>query len=128
MQKNNNQPAPSRREFCQDENDIGFIELRRLIVLARCMQRGDDTSAISKTLLPFFRALFEKSKEDYGGDSRTTLSHGYDVARILCEIGQLNEAEELISGLHSKAQRVLGPDHSMTKDIKLLMNEHSMSE
>ena len=121
MQKNNNQPAPSRREFCQDENDIGFIELRRLIVLARCMQRGDDTSAISKTLLPFFRALFEKSKEDYGGDSRTTLSHGLNVAKTLCELWQFDEAYELILDLHSKASRVLGSDHDLTKVMEFFM-------
>eukprot|EP00956_Cyclotella_meneghiniana_P002502 scaffold2868_cov38-Cyclotella_meneghiniana.AAC.5 len=115
-------------EFCQDKNHIGFMELQMQIVQAQCKQRGEDAAAISKTLLPFLRAIFEKSKEMYGKDSHITLGDGFYVALILCEIGQLNEAEELISGLHSKAQRVLGPDHDLTKKIKVLMSKHGMSE
>eukprot|EP00956_Cyclotella_meneghiniana_P033974 scaffold100719_cov25-Cyclotella_meneghiniana.AAC.2 len=91
------------------------------IAQVRCKQRGEDATAIRKTLLPFMRAIFEKSKEDYGGDSRTTLSHGLNVAKTLCELWQFDEAYELILDLHSKASRVLGSDHDLTKVMELFM-------
>lgn len=123
----------SRAEEClcslgRDENDFEMMQLRMMIAKALCAQRGEDAAAINTTVLPFIRAMFEKSKEEYGEDYHDTLITGNNVAYILCELKQFNEAEKLFLDLHTKAHRVFGAHHEMTKKINILMSKYGISD
>eukprot|EP00956_Cyclotella_meneghiniana_P039574 scaffold174530_cov36-Cyclotella_meneghiniana.AAC.2 len=105
------------------EDDIEMMQIQKQIAGLR----SEDDAAINEALLPFSRAIFVKSKEVYGEDNRITLRNGYNLANILCELEQINEAKELLADLHSKAHRVLGPQYNLTRDIKHLMDKISTS-
>eukprot|EP00956_Cyclotella_meneghiniana_P000059 scaffold114_cov36-Cyclotella_meneghiniana.AAC.4 len=109
------------------ENDIYMMQIRKRIAGAQCDRRGEDNAAYYETMLPFSRAMFVKSNEVKGEDNAITLENGYELAKTLCELEQINEAKELLADLHTKAHRVLGPQYNLTRDIKHLMDKISTS-
>lgn len=111
-----------------DENAVAMMQLRLAIAKAQCVLGGGDAAAIHETALPFIRAIFEKSKEEFGEDGYCTLSQGYVLANTLCALRQFDDAKDLIQDLCIKARRVLGANHYLTNDLKLLMNKCGIRE
>eukprot|EP00956_Cyclotella_meneghiniana_P000056 scaffold114_cov36-Cyclotella_meneghiniana.AAC.1 len=109
------------------ENDIDMMRIRKQIVASQCALGCEGDRAYYETLLPFSRAIYAKSKENDGEDNQSPLAYGYDLAKTLCELGQLDEAKELLADLHAKAQRVFGTHHYGTQDIKCLLDKISTS-
>ena len=102
------------------ENDVDMMQLQMEIAQAQCALRGGDATAINATLLPFMKAIFDKSRGDNGEESWRTLENGYTLASILYELEQFNEAKQLIPELRLNARRVLGAHHYLTQQIEEL--------
>ena len=107
---------------CYKEKHIQMLQMKMKmnIAQAQCALRGGDARAINETQLPFRRAIFDKSKGENGEDSWSTLENGYNLASILCELEQFNEANQLLPDLRLNARRVLGAHHYLTQQIEQL--------
>ena len=102
------------------ENDVDMMQLQMKIAVAQCALRGGDALAYRETALPFSRAIFEKSQEEYGEENWRTLESGYVLAETLFYLKQFNEAEQLLPELRLNALRVFGAHHHLTQRIEQL--------
>lgn len=104
------------------ENDFDMMQLQMKIAIAQCVLRDGDVT-VWETLLPFFRAIFQKSKEEYGEDNYGTLSNGKALADTLYKLGRFDEVKVLIPDLHTRADRVLGPSNLLMREFTRLKNK-----
>jgi hypothetical protein len=95
----------------------GIAAAKCNIYAAKTIYEGD---TITEEMLQVFQDVYKLHAAEYGEEHEYTISAGKTYAAQLQKVKREDEARELLAKLLVSSKQILGPHHSVTKEVELV--------